>query len=197
MLPHLFYHLPTISLPLLFFSGPFEGKLHTSWLFYTQCFSAYFLRIGILCYQTTLQLSAWVHLTSMLYIYLFWHPYFIFLNTPKMSFIKAFFSSNIGSSLGSYNTFSCQDSLVFFFSFFLGPHPWHMEVLRLEVKSELQLLTYTTAIAMPDLSLVCDLHHSLWQCRIPTPLSEARDQTCIIMDASWICFHCTTTGTPP
>ena len=35
-----------------------------------------------------------------------------------------------------------------------------MEVPRLEVKSELQFLAYTTAIAMPDLSPIHDLHHS-------------------------------------
>ena len=43
---------------------------------------------------------------------------------------------------------------------FLGPHLWHMEVPRLGVESELQLLAYATAIAMPDLSRICDLHHS-------------------------------------
>ena len=35
-----------------------------------------------------------------------------------------------------------------------------MEVLRLGVESELQLLAYTIVIAMPDLSHICDLHHS-------------------------------------
>ena len=34
------------------------------------------------------------------------------------------------------------------------------------------------------------LHHSSWQHRILSPLSEARDQICILMDASQICFHC-------
>ena len=38
----------------------------------------------------------------------------------------------------------------FFFFVFLGPHPRHMEVPRLGVESELQLLAYTTATAMPD-----------------------------------------------
>ena len=43
--------------------------------------------------------------------------------------------------------------LVFFFLFvcffvFLGPRPWHMEVLRLGVELEVQLLAYTTATAM-------------------------------------------------
>ena len=31
---------------------------------------------------------------------------------------------------------------------------------------------------------------------MPTPLSEGRDQSCILMDASQICFHWATTGTP-
>ena len=30
---------------------------------------------------------------------------------------------------------------------------------------------------MPDLSPICNLHHSSWQCWIPNPLSEARDRT--------------------
>ena len=33
---------------------------------------------------------------------------------------------------------------------FLGPHPEHMKVPRLGIESELQLLAYTTAIAMLD-----------------------------------------------
>ena len=40
------------------------------------------------------------------------------------------------------------------------------------------------AAAMPDLSHVCDLRHSLWQCQILSPLSEARGWTCILRDAS-------------
>ena len=47
---------------------------------------------------------------------------------------------------------------------------------------ELWLPAYTTATATRDLSRVCDLHHGSRQCRIPTPLSKARDRTCIIMD---------------
>ena len=56
----------------------------------------------------------------------------------------------------------------------LGPHLWHVEVPRLGVESELQLLAYTTVITMPGLSLVCDLHHSSWQRQILNPLSEAQ-----------------------
>ena len=64
-----------------------------------------------------------------------------------------------------------------------------MEVLRLGVESELQLLAYTIATAVPDLIHVCDLHHSLWQHWILNPLSEARYLTHILMDASRVCYH--------
>ena len=59
-------------------------------------------------------------------------------------------------------------------------------VTRPAVKSHLQMLTYTTAIALQDLNHVCNLHHSSCQCWILSTLSEARDQTCILMDASLI-----------
>ena len=86
-------------------------------------------------------------------------------------------------------------SIYLFIFVFLGLHPWHMEVPRPGIQSELQPLAYTTATAMPDLSLVCDLHHSSKQCWILNPLSEVRDRTCILMDTSQIHFHCTMAGT--
>ena len=78
------------------------------------------------------------------------------------------------------------------------------------VKLKLQLLAYITAIAMPDLIYICNLHHSLQQCQILNPLNEARDwtlilmdwahilidQSYILMDASWICFCSATMGIP-
>ena len=51
-------------------------------------------------------------------------------------------------------------------SFFLRPHPLHMEIPRLGIKSELQLLAYATATATRHLSYVCDLHHSSQQRQI-------------------------------
>ena len=68
-------------------------------------------------------------------------------------------------------------------------HPRHMEVPRLGVKLEMQLLAYATAIARQDPSCICDLHHSSRQCQIFNPLSRARDQTWVLMDASQIHFH--------
>ena len=58
-----------------------------------------------------------------------------------------------------------------------------MEVPRLGVKSELQPPAYTTAAATPDPSHICNLSCRLRQCWILNPLSEARDQTDILMDA--------------
>ena len=83
---------------------------------------------------------------------------------------------------------------VFFFPVFLGPHLWHMTVPRLGVKLEPQLPAYTTITATRSLSHVSDLHHSSRQCRILNPLIEARDRTCVLMDANQICFHCATMG---
>ena len=61
-----------------------------------------------------------------------------------------------------------------------------MEVPRLEVESELQLPTYARATATQDVSHICTLHHSSQQCCILNPLSEARDGTPVLMDASWV-----------
>ena len=64
-----------------------------------------------------------------------------------------------------------------------------MEVRRLGVKSELQLTAYTTATATPDPSLIYDLHRSSQQCQILNPLSEAKDQFCLLMDTSPVRYH--------
>ena len=53
---------------------------------------------------------------------------------------------------------------------FLMAAPWHIEVPRLRVESELQSLAYTQ-----DPSHICDLTCSLWQCLTLNPLWEARD----------------------
>ena len=73
---------------------------------------------------------------------------------------------------------------------------WHTEVARLGVKSELQLLAYTTATATPDLSCVCNLHHSSQQCQIFNPLSEARGQIHSLMNRSQVRYCWVTEETP-
>ena len=60
-------------------------------------------------------------------------------------------------------------------SFGGGAHLQHMEISGLGLELELQLLAYATATAMRDLSHVCNLHYSSWQCWILKPPNEARD----------------------
>ena len=71
----------------------------------------------------------------------------------------------------------------FLFSF-LQLHPQHMEVPGPKVKLELQLQVYATAITTPDLSRICNLHHSRQQYQILNTLSEARDQTHILAETA-------------
>ena len=70
-----------------------------------------------------------------------------------------------------------------------------MEVPRLGVESEQQLLTYAIAIAMQDPDHVCNLRHSSRHCQILNPLSEARNQICILMDTSQGHYCWATMGT--
>ena len=73
---------------------------------------------------------------------------------------------------------------IYFVSLFFcgGPCPRHMEVSRLGVELELQLLAYATVTATQDPSHTCDLHHSSRQCQIVNPLSR----TVIKPASSWI-----------
>ena len=70
-----------------------------------------------------------------------------------------------------------------------------MEVPRVGVESELQLLAYATATATPDPSHVCNLRSSQ-QHRILNPLSKASDQTHILIETSQVCYPWATAGTP-
>ena len=45
---------------------------------------------------------------------------------------------------------------------------------------------YSTGTVTKALSCFCDLHHSSQQYQILNPLKEARDQTQILMDTSWV-----------
>ena len=71
-----------------------------------------------------------------------------------------------------------------------------MEIPRLGVESEIQLLAYTTATATGNLSRIYDLYHSSQQHQKADLMIEAWDRTYILMDTSQICFHWTTMGTP-
>ena len=69
-----------------------------------------------------------------------------------------------------------------------------MEVPRLGVELQLQLVGYATGTAMLDLSHICHLHYSSWQRWMLNPLSKARNYTRNLLVPSWICFRCATTG---
>ena len=45
---------------------------------------------------------------------------------------------------------------------------------------------FDTATAKQDLSHVCNLHHSSWQCQILNPLSKARDQPMSSQTLCWV-----------
>ena len=81
--------------------------------------------------------------------------------------------------------------------FLLQPQLWYLEVPSLGLELEPQLPAYTTGTAMPDPSLDCNLHHSSGQRRILNPLSEGRDQTCILMDTSQILNPLSHSGNSP
>ena len=69
---------------------------------------------------------------------------------------------------------------LFIFLFTAAPvaygNSWAQGQIRAVVEA------YTIATATPDLSYICDLHHSLWQCQILNPVSKAGDWTQILMD---------------
>ena len=73
---------------------------------------------------------------------------------------------------------------LFSFCVSLGSHPWHEEVPRLGVESELQLPAQATAYttAMWDPSHVCELHLSSWQRRILIHRARPR----IKPESSWM-----------
>ena len=103
-----------------------------------------------------------------------------FLANKKVQILDSKIKTSVNSSAPN------GPHILFFV--FLGPYPWHMEVPRLGVESELQLPTYTTATAMQDLNRVCNPHCSSWQPWILNPLSDAREQIHILMNTSTVCY---------
>ena len=85
---------------------------------------------------------------------------------------------------------------LFSYKIFSGLHPWHTEVPRRGVESELQVPVYPIPTATPDLSHMYDLHHSSQQCRLLNSLSEARDQTRKPFVPNQIRFYCIMMRTP-
>ena len=82
--------------------------------------------------------------------------------------------------LSRSQSFAEQKFLPFFFFVFNSCTcgMWKFLGWRLRAVAEV----YATATATLDLSLFCDLCRRLWQHQILNPLSEARDQTCILTE---------------
>ena len=80
--------------------------------------------------------------------------HFVYLSTSALKRIINYFYVLISFLFLSF----------FFFGCFLRLHSQHMEVPRLGIKLELQLLAYTTATATWNPSLICDPYHSSQQC---------------------------------
>ena len=98
----------------------------------------------------------------------------------KFSFVLiSSYQLSMKSGGDTYNQLSCAFCIISFFFLLLGLHWQHMEVPRLRVKSELQLLAYPSATATWDPGHICN--HSLWPRWIPNPLSEARDCPPVLM----------------
>ena len=127
-------------------------------------------------------------------------PLYLFLYLSHTASLTYYFRSGCleaDTEAGIFVPVSFFWIFVYLFVFcFLGPHLQHMEVPRLGVQSELLLPASTTATATPDLSCICDLHHSSWQHRILNPLSRGQGSNLHLMVSGRIRFCCAMKGAP-
>ena len=86
--------------------------------------------------------------------------------------------------------------LLPFFFFFWAPTHAAYEVPGLRVKSELQLHTYTRAMATVDPSHICDPCCSMQQCQILNPLSRSGIEPTSSWTLCQVLSHWATAGTP-
>ena len=90
------------------------------------------------------------------------------------------------------NTHNIKFTRIFFFFFFVfflaAPAAYGSYQARGLIGAAAPSLCHSQGIATPDLRLVWELHHSPWQRRILNPLSETREQTCILMDTRQVCY---------
>ena len=95
-------------------------------------------------------------------------------------------STTVWSSNPTLGHISWQNLFFLFFFSFLDQHLCYIDVHRLGVELELQLLAYAiaTAIAMPYPSNFCYPSHSLQQCWILNLLNKARDQIHVLKNTS-------------
>ena len=148
--------------------------------------------VGLQCSVNFYHRAKWPSHTHIYILFLTLFSSYSIISVIMFSFFlflrfSSVLSYGVRSKRWLWNIFSA-------FFFFLGPHLQNMEIPKLGVESELQLLAHATA--KWDLSCVCDLHHSSGQCQIPNPLSKARDQTHILMILVGFISLIITMGTP-
>ena len=104
------------------------------------------------------------------------------------------------SGLGIHHCCSCSvgrscssDSILGSGTFTCAAKKGKQKQKQTELQRDTDTLTlfffpfYALPMATLDLSRICDLHCRLWQCgRILNPLSKAGDQTCVLMETSWV-----------
>ena len=75
---------------------------------------------------------------------------------------------------------------LFFFFYFLGLHLQHMEVPRPGDQIGVSSLAYTTVMATLDLTHICNLCCSFWQCQIFNPLTRLRIEPASSQRQHWV-----------
>ena len=102
----------------------------------------------------------------------------------KLWHVEFYYNSVLNIFFSNFDSFF--DPFVVIILFLLKPAIMAYGISQARGRTELQLPTYARATAMRDPSCICNLHHSLWQCKMLNPLNEARNRTHIFMDTSWI-----------
>ena len=81
-------------------------------------------------------------------------------------------------------SFNCELSFsLFFFLFRATPTAYGSSLVRGRIR------TAHTSLCHSHSNLGSGPHHSSRQHRILNPLSQARDQNCVLMDTSWVHYH--------
>ena len=97
-------------------------------------------------------------------------------------------------------TVRCISTIFFCFFFFLSfraaPAAYGCSQARGWIGATAASLHQSYSNARSASHQICDLQCSSWQRRILNSLSKVRDQTCVLMDTSQICFRWATTGAP-
>ena len=126
------------------------------------------------------------------------HPILLyFFNTIKAGICKIWLSDQTHDFVNKnlINIFYWKTTtLIYFFFCLFRATPAANGGFQARGPIGVELPAYITAT--PDPSSVCDLRHRSWHLQILNPLSEARDQTCLLMDASRVRYHCATMGIP-